>query len=756
MTTQDHRKRPRLEEGKDPSQTAAPTFRSHPPPQSTLPTTTSFSTPAGAAFSSSSLLSSPSLMLLQTEVRALRTELKHSQSIRSIERRDAAQSESRLKRRLADAYEEASQARETIESLRAQVDRHSEAMEESRREWLQRLRWYEERWEREMGRDKDDEDDYKDRGRCALLQERLDAAMDQVRGLEDCIRDAEARRASAEEKATEATRLLRSSGTKCEEDEAENDGGGGGAVVEIPRDLRIRLAETERSNRELQRRNETLTSRAKDAIQDKERALSCGRKVALLEREVRDLTRQVEEGREATRRWAEFRNVLVEEGGSLLSSAAEGQGNGDDVVAMTTSDGGIPSFASSMVPPEIWTVVRNFKTLRSDASDLKEEIARVTQLAEAHSRRCQSLELQLNEGSRSIAKLEKMVDDREASISRLEVEYRKIVAREDIWKREAEGMRSLLNTYEHQETSLRQQQSSKERTIKNADGLQLSLDSAREELKLLSETNVKLVAKIDELEKERKLSKDELDQVLKKFHKLRDALMQERAKAETATILAAKAETLAGKGSFNPDCTRVLHLESNPLADAMREKFRKEIESLKRRLEEAETAAAASSSSLIADQQGGDVTTTTLTTTPDPANKSKSSLDSLTSRDSSNIDAQKLHARLKEQFRNQIALFRQGVYLITGFKIDMSQSQGGGSDSDCQIFTVRSIYGEDEGDHLMFKWSPKKKSKLDMLNTDMAHLLMNGPSGVYVKEHGSWPGFMASVTLQLFDQQTVL
>jgi hypothetical protein len=43
-----------------------------------------------------------------------------------------------------------------------------------------------------------------------------------------------------------------------------------------------------------------------------------------------------------------------------------------------------------------------------------------------------------------------------------------------------------------------------------------------------------------------------------------------------------------------------------------------------------------------------------------------------------------------------------------------------------------------------------------MLNTDMAHLLMKGPSGVYVKEHGSWPGFMASVTLQLFDQQTVL
>ncbi len=659
-----------------------------------------------------------------------------------------------------DAYEEASQGRETIESLRAQVDRHSEAMEASRREWLERVRWYEERWDRERGGGKDEDGGDDDRGaggggRCTLLQERLDAALDQVRGLEGCLRDAEARRASAEERATDAARLLHSSGTKREgEEKSEKDGGGGG-VVETPRDLRIRVAETERANRELRRSNESLARRAKDAMQDRERAASCDRRVALLEREVRDLTRQVEVGREATCRWAGFRKDLLEEGGTLLSSsAAEGGGNEDDAAVTTTADGGIPS--SDVVPPEIWTVIRTFRKLKRDARDREEEIARATQLSEANSRRCRSLEAQLNEASRSIAKLEDRVEDREMRISRLEVENRKIVAREDIWKREAEGMRSLLDTYERQETTPRQHQSSKERTTNNADGLQLGLDSAREELKLLSETNAKLVATIDELETEKKSSREEHDRVLEKFGKLRDALMVERAKAETAAARAAEAETLAGKGSYNPDTTRVLHLESNPSTDAMREKFQKEIDSLKRRLEETETAAAAFSSSSSSDKRGGNSTATT-TTTPDLASKSRGSLDSTTSRDSSNVDAQKLHARLKEQFRNQIALFRQGVYLITGFKIDMSQSQGGGSsESDCLIFTVRSIYSEDEGDHLMFKWSQKKKGKLDMLNTDMAHLLMKGPSGVYVKEHGSWPGFMASVTLQLFDQQTVL
>ena len=764
---QDHRKRPRRQEGENRNQmTVVPSPISHPPPQSTL--SSSSSTPAGAtSSSSSSSSSSPALMLLQTEIRALQTELDHSQSIRSIERRDAAQSEARLRRRLADAYEEVSQGRETIESLRAQVDRHSEAMETSRREWLERVRWYEERWDRERGGDDDDDEDDDrgagGRGRCTLLQDRLDATLDQVRGLEDSLRDAEARRASVEERATNAARLLRSSGTKREGEESETDGGG--AVAETPRDLRIRVAETERANRELRRSNESLASRAKDAMQDRELAASCGRKVALLEREVRDLTRHVEVGREATRRWAEFRKDLLEEGGAFLSlSAAKGEGNDDDATAMTTADGGIPS---DVVPPEIWTVVRTFRKLKRDAMHREEEIARATQMSEANSRRCQSLEAKLNDASRSIAKLEETVEDREARISRLEVENLKIVAREDIWKREANGMRSLLDTYDRQETTSWQQQPSKERTTNNADGLQLGLDSAREELKLLSETNAKLVATVDELEAEKKSSRDEHDRVLEKFHKLRDALLEERAKAETAAARAAEAETLAGKGSFNPDTTRVLHLESNPYTDAMREKFHKEIDSLKRRLEETETAAASfsSSSSSSSDMQGGDGTATT-TTTPDPTSKSRGSLDSATSRDSSNVDAhklhvtnvdaQKLHARLKEQFRNQIALFRQGVYLITGFKIDMSQSQGGGSESDCQIFTVRCIYGEDEGDHLLFKWSPKKKSKLDMLNTDMAHLLMKGPSGVYVKEHGSWPGFMASVTLQLFDQQTVV
>jgi hypothetical protein len=55
---------------------------------------------------------------------------------------------------------------------------------------MTRVSWYEEWWVREKwGSDK--ESYGKDCGRSALLQERLYAAFDQVRGLEDCLCDLE-------------------------------------------------------------------------------------------------------------------------------------------------------------------------------------------------------------------------------------------------------------------------------------------------------------------------------------------------------------------------------------------------------------------------------------------------------------------------------------------------------------------------------------------------------------------------------------
>lgn len=176
------------------------------------------------------------------------------------------------------------------------------------------------------------------------------------------------------------------------------------------------------------------------------------------------------------------------------------------------------------------------------------------------------------------------------------------------------------------------------------------------------------------------------------------------------------------------------------MAEAVRAKYLSEIDSLKQKLEQAEQQLTS------APTQGA--------TTPAPSSHRGSFGSGPSSDGISSIDAQKLHKRLKERFKEQIGLFREGVYLLTGCKIDMSFS-----DSDCPHFKVRSMYSEREEDHLMFQWQRKKEGEdndLDLMSTDLAQLLMNGPSAIYMTKFCSVPAFMASVTLGLFEKQTMI
>ena len=125
--------------------------------------------------------------------------------------------------------------------------------------------------------------------------------------------------------------------------------------------------------------------------------------------------------------------------------------------------------------------------------------------------------------------------------------------------------------------------------------------------------------------------KDQHATVLDKFAKLKEAVYAEREKAEKATLRADEAEALAGKGSFNPEKTRVLHLSNNPVTVALKE----EIEVLRRQVK------ALSGS------------------------KSKA-------QHASDVDPNKLHQRLKESFKEQISRFREAIFLMTGYKVRFS------------------------------------------------------------------------------------
>ena len=604
-------------------------------------------------------------------------------------------------------------------------------MEESRLEWMDRIQWYERQYElnsNNRGEIVEDEDEDSEKRKGAMLQKRLDATVDQVHELERLLKETEERAARAEQKALDAEMKATAAAENTPSNQNDHVDE---ASKEMLRDQRIKIAETERANRELQRQNADWKNRCQEMVQHRERAASSQRHVQQLESELQNLLKQVEEGKEAQLRWTSFRNEIIQEG-------LVGDENAD------VAKGG------SMQPPEIATVIRKFQTLKRKTQHFEEENSRIMQLSESHLRRCSVLETQLKEKTESTSSLEKELKGAKETISHLELENRKIVAQQKIWQRETEGMRSLLDTYEQQETKspMKLGRSSGGESSPAVEGLQVSLKSAQDQVKLLSETNQKLESDLEVLRDELLAAKSEHERVLEKFHKLRNALIEERSKAEAAEARACQAETLAGKGSYNSETTRVIHLKSNPFAEAIKEKHQAEIEALNRRLEEAEEALAA------AGDKRSSLATEATTPSASTGRGSIGSAGASGKKDDtlSSLDAQKLHKRLKERFKEQIGLFREGVYLITGYKIDMSFS-----DSDCPRFKVRSIYGETEDDHLMFQW-PKQDSasSLDLLTTDMARLLMNGPSAIYMTKFNSVPAFIASVTLELFDKQTMI
>jgi hypothetical protein len=78
-------------------------------------------------------------------------------------------------------------------------------------------------------------------------------------------------------------------------------------------------------------------------------------------------------------------------------------------------------------------------------------------------------------------------------------------------------------------------------------------------------------------------------------------------------------------------------------------------------------------------------------------------------------------------------------------------------DNDRYKFKVRSVFAENEGDHLMFMWPEGKEvTSLDLLDTEHAKALSKTPAFQYMSKFHSLPAFLASIQLFLFEKQTMI
>ncbi|DBA03395.1 TPA: hypothetical protein N0F65_002803 [Lagenidium giganteum] len=197
---------------------------------------------------------------------------------------------------------------------------------------------------------------------------------------------------------------------------------------------------------------------------------------------------------------------------------------------------------------------------------------------------------------------------------------------------------------------------------------------------------------------------------------------------EKAEMDLAVYEKRLGKGEFNVETTKIVHLAVNPTFELLRNKvdsnqlaqLRKENEILRARIEQ-------------------------LTGSCDvdaPASESK--LTTTTSYET--VEGQKLlNQRLKEVFRDQIQQYREAVFRLTGYKVDLKKSNG------AELLRLRSMYADNDADELLVRMD--SSGALELLESDFCAQI-DQRVFAYLTTCRSFPAFLGNLTLHLFERQT--
>ena len=328
-----------------------------------------------------------------------------------------------------------------------------------------------------------------------------------------------------------------------------------------------------------------------------------------------------------------------------------------------------------------------------------------------------------------------------------------------LYQREIESFKSLIQTYEQQMIMMSPKKQSYESSIANLsnntmnieyDKLKIEHDSLRDLCKHLEQTNGTLTAELNTCQNELNTKHNEYDQLRAKYQQIREAMQAEKEHRTAIEQQLIVAEQLSGKGSFDPERTRILHITETPLIQALKE----EIVVLKRQVD-----------TLLQQKQNS-------VSSPSDAHLLDTSQLLTMSSTSTMPNPDKVIQRLKEQFKEQIGMFREGVYMMTGYKIDMiTTNPPNSSNSNSTIsspddskprptFRLRSVFAEQEQDQLLLQWPANQdslsKKSLDILQTDFAKHLSTTSCYDYIAKLHSLPAFLASVQLMLFEKQTIM
>ena len=122
-------------------------------------------------------------------------------------------------------------------------------------------------------------------------------------------------------------------------------------------------------------------------------------------------------------------------------------------------------------------------------------------------------------------------------------------------------------------------------------------------------------------------------------------------------------------------------------------------------------------------------------------------------------ELEKREQRYMTVFKQKISTFREACYLIFGFKVDMGEDRGTGQPT----FTLRSMFASRDDEAMVFRVAPPKVGATGNETGGTVELLpapytstdeMRRMIDVYVTRWSSVPGFVANLTMELFNKQT--
>lgn len=243
--------------------------------------------------------------------------------------------------------------------------------------------------------------------------------------------------------------------------------------------------------------------------------------------------------------------------------------------------------------------------------------------------------------------------------------------------------------------------------------------------KLLAEKEEEWRSEMEDLKGKMKIIEEENEEL----KRVNETLRQE------STRLNDYMEEQKMKGDFDPTNTKVVHLRFNPF-EMMKQKKLDDVKALKEENERLLTRVRMLEAGVKEGQslsEGEIKESRTMATTSKEVEDMKAQIN----------NAHLKNQRLVEAFQKTSLDFREAVFRLFGYKLDSPVSKQ---------YKLMSMYADSPGDFLLF--SQSSSGEMQLLETEFSDSLSD-LIDAYLSQADSIPAFLASVTMDLFNKQTI-